>query len=167
MAATLVACAAAAVGAAGCGSSSSNSSASSNRVTRAAFISTNASGYQMRFTLALNSSALPQPINATGGGAFDVRDHSGALALDMDLGSSPQITQVLGSSTLHMEEVIHGTTVYVKLPDALTSKIPSVSGKPWIKVEGGCGVTNPKSPYGCGTPTRCGTQVRNIGGMRS
>jgi hypothetical protein len=131
-----VACVAAALAVAGCGSSSNSStSASSNKVTRAAFVSTNASGYQMHFTLALTSSALPQPINATGGGTFDVRDHAGALALDMDLGSSPQITQVLGSSTLHMDEVIHGTTIYVKLPDALTSKIPSLSGKPWIKVD--------------------------------
>jgi hypothetical protein len=104
-------------------------------VVRAAFVSTSASGYQIQFILQLGSSALPQPINATGSGAFDVRDHSGSLALDMNLGSSPQITQVLGSSTLHLDEVIDGTTVYVKFPAQLASKIPSLSGKPWIKID--------------------------------
>ena len=57
--ATTLACAAAALAVAGCGSSSS-SSASSNTVIRAAFVSTNASGYQLQFTVQLSSSALPQ-----------------------------------------------------------------------------------------------------------
>ena len=132
--ATTLACAAAALAVAGCGSSSS-SSASSNTVIRAAFVSTNASGYQLQFTVQLSSSALPQPINATGKGTFNVRQHQGAVALDMNLGSSPQITQVLGSSTLHIEEVLDRTTVYLKFPEELASKIPSLSGKPWIKID--------------------------------
>src|SRR5260221_10923828 len=116
--ATLVACAVAALGVAGCGSSSSSSSASSNQVVRAAFVSGNTSGYQMHFTLQLHSSALPQPINATRTGAFHAPHPSGTVALDMDLGSSPQITQVLGSSTLHLDEILDHTTVYLKFPEA-------------------------------------------------
>ncbi len=102
---------------------------------RAAFVSGNTSGYQMHFTLQLHSSALPQPINATGTGAFSVPDRSGTVALDMDLGSSPQITQVLGSSTLHLEEILDHTTVYLKFPQALASKIPTLGNKPWIKID--------------------------------
>jgi hypothetical protein len=131
---TALACAAAALALAGCGSSSSNS-ASANNVVRAAFVSTSTSGYQMKFSMQLNSSALPQPITGVGVGAFDVRDHTGSLALDMNLGNSPQVVQLLGSSTFRIDEVINGTTIYVKLPAALTSKVPSLSSKPWLKVD--------------------------------
>jgi hypothetical protein len=131
---TALACAAAAITLAGCGSSSSNT-ASSNNVVRAAFVSTGASGYQMRFSLRISSPGLPQGIAGVGTGAFDVRDHSGSLALDMNLGNSPQVVQLLGSSTFHIDEVLAGTTIYVKLPAALTSKVPGLSSKPWLKVD--------------------------------
>jgi hypothetical protein len=127
-------CAVAAVAVAGCGSSSSNSS-SANNVVRAAFVSTGTAGYQMRFSMQVSSSSLPQPVTGVGTGAFNVHDHSGSLALDMNLGSSPQIAQLLGSSTFHIEEVLTGTTVYVKLPPALTGKLPGLSSKPWLKVD--------------------------------
>ncbi|HEY2159926.1 MAG TPA: hypothetical protein VGH24_01345 [Solirubrobacteraceae bacterium] len=132
--ATLCAGAVGAVALAGCGSSTSTNS-SSNQVVRAAYLSTNSSGYQMRFALQLGSAALPQPVTGVGSGTFSVPSHSGALVLNLNLGSSPQITQVLGSSTFRIEEIIKGTTVYVKLPDAITSKVPSLSAKPWVKVD--------------------------------
>jgi hypothetical protein len=131
---TVLAGAAAAIALAGCGSSSSNS-ASSNNVVRAAYVSTAASGYQMRFSLRLSSSALPQGITGGGTGAFDVRDHSGSLGVDLNLGNSPEVVQLLGSSTFHIDEVLSGTTIYVKLPTALTSKVPSLGSKPWLKVD--------------------------------
>jgi hypothetical protein len=118
----------------GCGSSGSNSSAA-NQVSRAAFVSTSTSGYRMRFGMLLSSSSLPQPIQAIGVGSFNVKAHTGAVRFDMNLGSSPQITQVLGSNTLRLDEVIDGTTIYVKLPTALTSRLPTFSGKPWFKVD--------------------------------
>lgn len=132
--ATLAAGVLAVLALAGCGSSNSSSS-SSNQVVRAAYLSTSASGYQMRFALQLGSSALPQPVTGIGVGRFDVPHHSGAFVLDMNLGSSPQIAQVLGSSTFRVQEILKGTTVYVKLPAAITSKLPSLSSKPWLKVD--------------------------------
>jgi hypothetical protein len=134
--ATAAVCAAAALGVAGCGSSTSSStSANSNQVVRAAFTSGSTSGYQLKFALNLNSAALPQAINATGDGSFNVPQRQGQIALDMNLGSSPQITQVLGSSTLHMEEVLDHTTIYIKFPQELASKIPTLGGKQWIKID--------------------------------
>jgi hypothetical protein len=133
--ATGLACGAAAVGVAACGSSGSNSSSAANQVERAAFVSTSSSGYRMRFGLTLSSSSLPQPITAVGLGGFNTKGHTGSLALDMNLGNSPQITAVLGSSTLHLDELIDGTTIYVKLPTALTSKLPTLASKPWIKID--------------------------------
>lgn len=129
-----LACAAGALALAGCGSSNSSSSAS-NQVERAAFVSTGTSGYRMRFGMLLSSSGLPQPIKAVGTGRFNVKQHSGAITLAMDFGSIPQVAQVLGSSTLLLRELISGTTVYIKLPDALAGKLPSLASKPWIKVD--------------------------------
>jgi hypothetical protein len=130
----VLACTALAVALAGCGSSSSSSSGS-NQVVRAAFVSTSSSGYRMRFGMVLNSSALPSAITAVGGGTFNIHKRAGQVTLDMNLGNIPQMASVLGSSSLRIAEVIDGTTVYIKLPDALTSKVPSLSGKPWMKID--------------------------------
>jgi hypothetical protein len=130
----VLACAVAAVAVAGCGSSSSTS-AGSNQVVRAAFVSTSTSGYRMRFAMTLSSPALPQPITGAGAGRFNVKQRQGAVTLDMNFGSIPQIASVLGSSTLRLQELIDGTTIYVKLPTSLTSKLPSLGSKPWLKVD--------------------------------
>jgi len=47
------------------------------------------------------------------------------ITLAMNLGANPQVTQPLGTSTLRVRELIHGTTVYVKLP----SVAPAPSGR--------------------------------------
>jgi hypothetical protein len=130
----VLACAVAAIAVAGCGSSSSTS-AGSNQVVRAAYVSTSTSGYRMRFGITLSTSALPQPITGAGVGRFNVHQRQGAVTLDMNFGSIPQVASVLGSSTLHLEELIDGTTVYIKLPTSLTSKIPSFGSKPWLKID--------------------------------
>jgi hypothetical protein len=130
----VAACALAAAAVAGCGSSSTTT-AGSNQVVRAAFVSTSTSGYRMRFAMVLSSPALPQPITGAGAGRFNIKQRQGAVTLDMNFGSIPQVASVLGSSTLRLQELIEGTTIYVKLPDALTSKLPSLSSKPWLKVD--------------------------------
>src|SRR5436305_9516200 len=130
----VLACAAAAVAVAGCGSSSGAGSAS-NQVVRAAFVSTSTSGYRMQFGITLSSTALPQPITGTGAGRFNVKQRQGEVALDMSFGSIPEVASVLGSSTLHVEELVDGKTVYMKLPASLTRKLPSLGSKPWLKVD--------------------------------
>lgn len=129
-----VACVVAGLAVAGCGSSSSSSSGG-DPVSRAAFVSTGASGYQMSLSMQISSGALPSPITATGHGAFDIPDHTGSVSIDMNLGNIPQVQQALGSSILRLEEVISGRTIYVKLPTALTSRIPQFGGKPWVKID--------------------------------
>jgi hypothetical protein len=129
-----VACAAAVVVVAGCGSSSSNSSGGSgDPVAFAAAASTSAPGYKMTLNMKISSPQLASPITATGNGAFNVPQKAGAFTLAMNLGNSPQVTQALGSSTLNLEEIIKAPIIYVKLPTALSSKIPG--GKPWLKVD--------------------------------
>lgn len=129
---TLVACCAGvAVGAAGCGSSSVTNVV--DPVAKAATLSSAASGYRMTMSMQMSSSALPTPITASGNGSFQVPERQGAFTLNMSFGSSPAIAQVLGSHTLAMTELLRGTTVFVKLPAALASKLPG--GKPWLKVD--------------------------------
>ena len=120
-----------------CGSSNSgNGSASvsgiSDPVAKAATVSNSAGGYKMDFTMAIKSPALPSTITATGNGTFNSGDRKGTVNMSMDYGSIPQISQVLGSSTLTMQEIIDGTTFYIKLPSALMSKLPG--GKQWMSL---------------------------------
>src|SRR2546421_8532140 len=88
----------------------------------------------MTMNVQTSSPALPSRITATGSGVFDVRDKSGSFALSMDLGNGPQVTQVLGGSTLKIEEILKWPAIYMKLPDAIMSKLPG-GGKPWLKID--------------------------------
>lgn len=103
-------------------------------VARAATVSNQASGLKMHLVLRLSTPALATPIAATGSGTFDQTDRSGSFNLAMDFGSIPQLGQVLGGSTLQIQEIIHGLTVYLKLPAAL-SHSAAAQGKPWIKID--------------------------------
>jgi hypothetical protein len=122
-------CSVAGLGISGCGASNTV-----DPVAQAATTSTGAPGFKMNFTVSVSSPALPQPVTGTGTGAFDTKDRSGSLGLDMNLGNSPQIVQALGGSTLRLDEIIsNGTTLYMKFPPALTNKLPG--HKPWIKFD--------------------------------
>jgi hypothetical protein len=55
------------------------------------------------------------------------------MTVDMNLGSTPLVAQLLGGSTLHVRELIAGLVVYVKLPPVLVDKLPGA--KPWLEVD--------------------------------
>lgn len=103
-------------------------------VAKAATVSNQAAGMKMNMLMRLSSPALQAPINATGSGTFDRANRSGSFNLALDFGSIPQVAQALGSSTLQIQEVIKGLTVYLKLPAAMTHN-PALHGKPWIKID--------------------------------
>jgi hypothetical protein len=103
-------------------------------VAQAATVSATAPGYAMRMSMTISSSASATPITATGRGSFDLRGRTGSMSLTMNLGSAPQVTQKLGSSTLTMQEILTGTTVYVKIPAAVSGALP-LGGKQWIAVD--------------------------------
>src|SRR6202035_483998 len=98
-------------------------------VALAATHSAGAPGYRMRFSLEVSSSALAMPITMVGGGVVDSRDRSASMSLTASFPSNPQ----LGGSTLTLDEIVDGTTVYMRLPAALTSQI-ALAGKSWIAV---------------------------------
>ena len=131
-----------AVGISACGSSGGSNvgggggggRVSGDPVAMAASVSNSAAGYKMDFNMALTSSALPATINATGNGSYDASNHTGVVNLAMNFGSIPQVASVLGSSTLRMQEILDGTTIYIKLPAALIGKLPGGASKPWFSV---------------------------------
>jgi hypothetical protein len=89
----------------------------------------------MHFGMVLSSGALPQPITAAGIGRVSPQHHTGSIDLAMNLGNIPQVVQALGTSTLKISELIDGTTLYLKFPAQLTSKLPSFGSKPWVKID--------------------------------
>lgn len=115
-----------ALAAAGCGSSSIDP------VATAATTSTAAAGYRMTFVMNMTSSALSQPIAMTGAGSVDATDHAGSIAFDMSI---PELRQLLPSTggALHMDMIIRGSTLYMRLPAAIGSKLPG--GRPWWKID--------------------------------
>lgn len=117
-----------AVAASGCGAASTL-----DPVAKAASISTTTPGFQMRFEVRFGSPQLPTALTATGTGSIDARDRTGSVVFVMNAGNDPDLKKALGGSTLRLEELVDGTTVYVKLPPAIASKLPG--GRPWMKVD--------------------------------
>jgi hypothetical protein len=122
------ACAAGAIAVSGCGASNAI-----DPVAKAATVSNQSPGMRMLFSLRLSAAALPAPITAAGSGTFDTAERRGSFNLAMDFASIPQVAQALGSSTLGIQEIVDGTTVYLKVPPALAAPM-GLGGKPWAKV---------------------------------
>ena len=125
----LVAAAGLAVALGGCGSAASTF----DPVASAAVVSTRFPGYQIQFVMRVSSPALPAPVTGAGNGTFDTTHRTGQVGIDMDFSSSPQVVQALGTSTLHLDELIDGATLYMRLPAAITSKSRNLH-TPWFKV---------------------------------
>jgi hypothetical protein len=110
----------------GCGRSSSDSAqVPTVSLTRAADISSAAAGYKVTMTLHETVPSLGA-IEATAHGAFSPKAHAGALTMQMHLPPGA------GIATLALQMVLRGSTIYVKLPAQLATKIPG--GKPWVSV---------------------------------
>ncbi|MBV8429564.1 MAG: hypothetical protein JO244_00250 [Solirubrobacterales bacterium] len=107
----------------------------SDPVAQAATVSASSPGYRMNMTVQLNMTGLPSPITATAQGIADLRDHSASMSMAMDFSSVPQVASVLGSGTMRMAMVMNGGVIYVRLPQALTDRLPSLAGKPWVKMD--------------------------------
>jgi hypothetical protein len=129
VATVLAACALGAVALSGCGAANVV-----DPVAQAATVSNQVPGLKMSVQMRLSSPALPSAIDGTGSGTFDEANRSGAFNLSMDFGSIPQVAQLLGGSTVQLQEILQGLTVYVKLPAALAHSA-GLHGKPWVKID--------------------------------
>ena len=87
-------------------------------VAQAATRSSTAADCGMHISMQIASSAFGTPLTGVRDGSLDLRKRGGSLSLTMSLGDGPQAVQVLGSSTLRMDEIVDRSTVYLKLPSA-------------------------------------------------
>ena len=110
---------------AGCGGSSGSGNTPTVSLSRAADVSSTASGYRIAMSMQETVPNAGQ-IHMTGTGSFSPAAHLGAATMQMDLPSSA------GTGTLQLGMVLDKTTVFMKLPASLTSKIPG--GKPWLYI---------------------------------
>ena len=99
-----------------------------------ASLSSNAGGFKMRMAIELTSPQLPTPLTANASGVVDVRDRAASMGFAMNLGSDPQVIQVIGSGTLRMQMVLEGGTFYLKLPPTAAGALP-LAGKQWLKLD--------------------------------
>jgi len=109
---------------AGCGGSSSSGWVAGVNTVRAAYVSSNAAGYQM--AIKVTGNAAGHTINVTGTGTFAQAADRGRLTIHV---SQP----TLGGRNLQIDYVILGKDVYLKLPASLAGKIPG--GKPWLQLD--------------------------------
>jgi hypothetical protein len=103
-------------------------------VAEAATVSSGIGGYRAHLSLQLVSSSMPGPITASGSGTVDARDHAGELTFAINFGSIPQVTQMLGSETLRIAEIVDGTTVYLKLLGQQAGVL-AMLGQRWLKLD--------------------------------
>ena len=102
-------------------------------VAQAATVSNQTPGMRMLLSMRLTAPVLPAPITGAGGGTFNTVDRTGSVNMVMDFGAIPQVASVLGSSTLRIQEIVDGLTVYLKVPAGLAGS-SALDGKPWAKI---------------------------------
>lgn len=117
-----------AVAAGGCGAAGTI-----DPVAKAASVSATTPGYQMRFLLQFGSPQLPITLTATGKGSIDSRNRTGSVTFVMNAGNDPRLKQAFGGSALRFQELVNGTTVYLKLPGSIAAKLPA--HRPWLKLD--------------------------------
>jgi hypothetical protein len=142
---------------AGCGSSTNGTNApkgnapaaagaGQNAIARAAFVSTQASGYKFAMSLQEGSPALGGQISGSGTGSFNLARHAGQINLNMKLPGA-----AASAGNLAIREVIDGQNVFLALPATIAAHLPG--GKPWIelnlsKLGGAAGVSGLSSLTG-------------------
>jgi hypothetical protein len=135
--AVLPAVAALALIAGGCGSAARSANGGhaspAAALARAADVSGGASGERVAFGMTLSSPSLPAPARIQGAGSFQPADHTGQMTLTMNLGGDPAASAALGGSTVALHEVLERDVVYMKLPTAISSRLPGA--KPWLEID--------------------------------
>jgi hypothetical protein len=124
--------------AAGCGSAGSSGGGGRHAnpavaLARAADVSATASGERVAFSMSVSSPSLPAPARIRGSGSFQLPTRTGQLTLTMNLGGNPAAGAALGGSTVTLKEVLERDVIYVKLPSALSGRLPGA--RPWLEVD--------------------------------
>jgi hypothetical protein len=94
-------------------------------LTRAADVSSAATGYRAQYTTDEQIPGTVQTLHMSGIGSFTPSTHTGEISMDMTV---PGIASRVG-----IEAVLDGTTIYMKLPALIAGKVPG--GKPWWRMD--------------------------------
>lgn len=118
---------------AACGGSSSSSSSAQQTVSisRAAYVSSGASGYKAQIAMHETVPNAGQ-LTMNGTATFGLASHAGTINMQMTLPGAAAQQAGLGS-TLPIQVVLVPGTFYMKLPTQLAEKIPGA--KPWWKID--------------------------------
>jgi hypothetical protein len=104
-------------------------------IAQAATASSNARGFRMNMRFAITSPQLGGDISASGTAVVDPPDQALSMSLEMDLSQLPQAAPALGSTPLRLDMILDGHRLYVRLPAALTGRLPGTAGKPWVELD--------------------------------
>ncbi len=121
-----------------CGSSSSSASHSGNGpakvstadLVRAADVSTKVAGFKTVVSIHENLPGMGT-LTMSGSGSFQEPSRVGSMTLTMAIPGAAAAAQ--GLSNLQMSMVLDHTTIYMKLPPALASRLPGA--KPWLEID--------------------------------
>lgn len=117
---------------AACGGSSSSTSANRTiSLSRAAYVSSGASGYKALLKMQESIPSVGQ-LTMNGTATFGLTSHAGTINMQMNLPAAAAQQSGLGT-TLPMQVVLVPGTFYLKLPTQLAEKIPGA--KPWWRID--------------------------------
>jgi hypothetical protein len=103
-------------------------------VAQAATVSSSSAGYRAHVTMDMSLDGLP--LTATADGVIDLPDHAFSMTMAMDMSELPGAAQALGgSSTMQIGMIMEDGSIYMKLPQMLASKIPSLGSRPWLRLD--------------------------------
>jgi hypothetical protein len=103
-------------------------------IAQAATVSSKAPGYKMNLSVVATSSQLSAPISASARAVVDPPDHAASMTVGIDASQLGQADEGLGSGKLQTEMVLLGQDMYMRLPQAMLTELPSLGGKPWIEI---------------------------------
>ena len=102
-------------------------------VAQAATLSSSTAGYRLSLRMTLTSTALSEPaVTISGNAVIDVRDRAASMSFTI---ASPQLAGQLGSGGTRIGMILDGGDMYMRFPPALSSRLPSLAGKQWIKFD--------------------------------
>lgn len=108
------------------------SSPVSDPIAQAATLSSSSPGYRMNLAMTLSIPSVSAPLSASGSAIVDLRDQAASVSMGIDFSKVPQAASALGSSTMRIDMILERGAMYMKLPAAITDRLPGFGGKPWI-----------------------------------
>jgi hypothetical protein len=103
-------------------------------IAQAAMLSSATPGYRVDLRITIASAFLRAPMVATGTGIVVPQDRAASVSIATDVSQFPRAVQALGGTRLRLAMIIDGDAVYIRFPQAIAARIPSLPGKVWFRL---------------------------------